>query len=46
VPKKGSSYIINLIAAICGNLLAILITNYNGLLLLNYKLNVLSSILF
>jgi len=46
MPEKGSSYITNLIAIICGDLLAIIITNYNGLLLLNYKLNALSSILF
>src|SRR6266700_432059 len=43
--KRAVYYITNLMAAICGNLLAILITNYNSLLLLNYTLNTLSSIL-
>ena len=43
--KRAVYCMTNLMAAICGDLLAILITNYNGLLLLNCKLNTLSSIL-
>jgi hypothetical protein len=43
--KRAVYCMTNPMAAICGDLLAILITNYNGLLLLNCKLNTLSSIL-
>ena len=43
--KRAVNYITNLIVTICSNLLAILITNCNGLLLLTYKLNTLSGIL-